>query len=98
MSALRTADMSTKDRRAVENAVEILGAPAPRKETASGGRGALRTAPAPGGRAARHLARAVVAQVGDLGAASRIGIRHAQRRALVLTDLFLAVVTNEDGF
>ncbi len=40
-----------------------------------------------GRRAARHLAGAVVAEIGHLRAAARVGIRDAERRALRLVDL-----------
>ena len=58
----------------------------------------LGAAPAAGGRAAGHLPRALVAEIGDLRAASGIRIRDPQHRALRLVDLPAAVVANQDCF
>ena len=60
-----------------------------RRRTSAGGRGVRP--------AARHLAGAVVAEIGLLGAATRVGIGQTQRRALRVADLLAAVVANEHG-
>jgi hypothetical protein len=48
------------------------------------------------GGTARHLACAVVAEVGGLCAAPRVGERHPQRRALAFADFSFAIVTYEN--
>ena len=58
----------------------------------------LGAATASRGRAAGHVAGTVVAEIGGTRTASRVGERHSQRRAATLADLFIALVTHQNGF
>ena len=62
------------------------------------GGGGLRAPAAPRGRPARHLAGALVAEVGDFRAAARVRIGHAEHGALCLFDFLAAAVANGDCF
>ena len=57
--------------------------------------GRLRTAPATGGRTARHAAGTAVTEIGDLGTAPRVRIREPERGALAFTNLGAAIVADE---
>src|SRR5439155_14241383 len=59
--------------------------------------GGLGSAPPAGGWDARHLAGAVVAEVGLLRAAARVGVGDAHHGALCFVDFLAAVVANEHG-
>jgi hypothetical protein len=59
--------------------------------------GRLRPAAPAGGGAPGHLARAVVAKVRSLGAASSIGIGDPQAGAFPFLDFLTTIVTNEHG-
>ena len=61
-------------------------------------RGGLRPAAAASGGPARHLARAVVAEIRGLGAPARVRVRHPHSGALALADFLAAVVAHENGF
>lgn len=60
-------------------------------------RNGFRPASAPGGGAAGHVARARIAQVGDLGAATRVRKGDARSSALVLADFLPTAVTDKDS-
>src|SRR4029077_8828768 len=59
--------------------------------------GGLRAASAAGGRGAREISGAVVAEISLLGAATRVGVVQAHRRAFSFCDFLATVVTHEDG-
>src|SRR5438067_11669558 len=67
----------------------------PPVETCLGRRGRLRPPAAPRDRVTGQFAGAVVAQIGLLRAAPRIGIGQTQRRTFVVADFLAAVVADE---
>ena len=71
--------------------------PRPAGSDLAGGGGLRPPAPA-SGRAARHLARAVVAEIGNLRPAAGVDVGDAQRRAARLVDFVAAVVADKNCF
>jgi len=59
--------------------------------------GRLRAASAPRCGPAGHLAGAVIAEIGRLGAAARVRVRDTQSGALAFADFSAAIVANENG-
>ena len=104
----RTHTMSPADVSGVEKTGEnharrarLLFRPSPGSDPGHGRKGlrsdGFRATAATRGGLARHLPRAVVAQVGGLGAAACVGKGDAQRRALVFADFLTAIVADENG-